>query len=208
MTKFALIAATLLASTAAVPAAAAPIIYQLTGTFTGSAGGSPFTDEPGVFTAVGDTDTLFTTADGSRNVVLSSLSVRALNNGNVFSFIGATPTSLRFGTNGGYAGFIVETDGNNPSVFFNTGLSGYNGVTNVASTSVNYVVSNGTFATLLNGTTPTTLTITSQNNLQFSANVQAVPEPATWGMMMLGMGMVGFGLRRRAGKVSTRVTFA
>ena len=35
----------------------------------------------------------------------------------------------------------------------------------------------------------------------------AVPEPATWAMMMLGFGMVGFGVRRRAGKVTTRVAF-
>ena len=37
----------------------------------------------------------------------------------------------------------------------------------------------------------------------------SVPEPATWAMMLLGFGMVGFGLRsRRAGKVTTRASFA
>jgi len=30
-----------------------------------------------------------------------------------------------------------------------------------------------------------------------TVNVAAVPEPATWAMMILGMGMVGFGLRMR-----------
>lgn len=36
----------------------------------------------------------------------------------------------------------------------------------------------------------------------------SVPEPATWAMMLLGFGMVGFGLRSRsAGKVNTRVAF-
>ena len=34
----------------------------------------------------------------------------------------------------------------------------------------------------------------------------AVPEPATWGMMILGMGAVGFAMRRR--KVNTRVSYA
>ena len=39
--------------------------------------------------------------------------------------------------------------------------------------------------------------------------VTAVPEPATWAMMLLGFGMVGFGLRsRRNGKVTTKVAFA
>lgn len=37
--------------------------------------------------------------------------------------------------------------------------------------------------------------------------VTAVPEPATWVMMMLGFGLVGFGLRRRAGKVVTLGAF-
>lgn len=35
----------------------------------------------------------------------------------------------------------------------------------------------------------------------------ALPEPATWAMMMLGFGLVGAGLRRRS-KVTTRVAFA
>jgi hypothetical protein len=39
---------------------------------------------------------------------------------------------------------------------------------------------------------PYTLTITGAN-----AQVAAVPEPATWGMMLLGFGLAGFGLRRQ-----------
>lgn len=35
----------------------------------------------------------------------------------------------------------------------------------------------------------------------------AVPEPATWGMMILGMDAVGFAMRRRQ-KVTTRVSYA
>ncbi|WP_332790050.1 PEPxxWA-CTERM sorting domain-containing protein [Sphingomonas sp. GB1N7] len=41
----------------------------------------------------------------------------------------------------------------------------------------------------------------------FSQVAAAVPEPATWGLMLTGFGMVGFGMRRRA-KVSTTVTYA
>lgn len=39
------------------------------------------------------------------------------------------------------------------------------------------------------------------------ASVAAVPEPASWAMMLAGFGMVGFGLRRRGG-VRTTVSYA
>ncbi len=66
--------------------------------------------------------------------------------------------------------------------------------------------------TLLAGTVYTAV-ITGFDNFDFGtyqltiSNAAAVPEPATWGMMLAGFGMVGFGLRRRA-KPSVRVTFA
>ncbi|QQV78393.1 PEP-CTERM sorting domain-containing protein [Sphingomonas aliaeris] len=66
--------------------------------------------------------------------------------------------------------------------------------------------------TLLAGTVYTAV-ITGFNNFDFGtyqltiSNAAAVPEPATWGMMLAGFGMVGFGMRRRA-KPSVRVTYA
>ncbi|MBX9665318.1 MAG: FxDxF family PEP-CTERM protein [Novosphingobium sp.] len=38
-------------------------------------------------------------------------------------------------------------------------------------------------------------------------DVSAVPEPATWAMMLAGFGMIGFGLRSRR-KQAVRVTYA
>ncbi|QWC56610.1 PEP-CTERM sorting domain-containing protein [Erythrobacter sp. 3-20A1M] len=35
-----------------------------------------------------------------------------------------------------------------------------------------------------------------------------VPEPATWMMLILGFGAIGFGMRRKAANVATRVTYA
>lgn len=62
-----------------------------------------------------------------------------------------------------------------------------------------------------------TLATASQNgmasdvNFTFTSNVSAVagavPEPATWAMMILGMGAVGFAMRRRK-NVNTTVRFA
>ncbi|MCU6454134.1 FxDxF family PEP-CTERM protein [Sphingomonas sp. A2-49] len=46
--------------------------------------------------------------------------------------------------------------------------------------------------------------------LTFIPSATAVPEPAAWAMMILGMGVVGFALRsaKRKSKVRTTVTFA
>ncbi len=43
-------------------------------------------------------------------------------------------------------------------------------------------------------------------SLNFTTNASAVPEPATWGMMILGFGMIGAAARSR--KVKTSVRFA
>lgn len=45
------------------------------------------------------------------------------------------------------------------------------------------------------------------DNIVVNPAAPAVPEPATWGMMILGLGGIGFAMRRRPG-VSTRVSFA
>lgn len=59
----------------------------------------------------------------------------------------------------------------------------------------------GTFAlTQVEGGGKYTLTVTEQA-------AAAVPEPATWAMMLAGFGMVGFGLRRRS-TVKTTVSYA
>lgn len=44
-------------------------------------------------------------------------------------------------------------------------------------------------------------------NALFDVGVAAVPEPATWAMMLMGFGMIGFGLRNRQ-KPTVRVTYA
>lgn len=61
--------------------------------------------------------------------------------------------------------------------------------------------------------TPASFLFSAQGNTatSFSATAltAAVPEPATWALMILGMGAVGFAMRRsRKSKVSTTVRFA
>ncbi len=57
----------------------------------------------------------------------------------------------------------------------------------------------GTYLIQGNGTIIANVTATS-------SAVSAVPENATWAMMILGMGAIGFAMRRR--KVATRVAYA
>lgn len=47
-------------------------------------------------------------------------------------------------------------------------------------------------------------------NFRFTtaAATPAVPEPATWALMLVGFGAIGFGMRRRENKVATAVTYA
>jgi hypothetical protein len=45
------------------------------------------------------------------------------------------------------------------------------------------------------------------SNFTVSAATAAVPEPATWAMMIAGFGLMGFAMRRRS-KVATTVSFA
>ena len=55
------------------------------------------------------------------------------------------------------------------------------------------------------GTSNGFLLFNSSSNVQFSgvvASVAAVPEPATWAMMIAGFGLAGAALRRRAPKVT------
>ena len=57
--------------------------------------------------------------------------------------------------------------------------------------------------------TPGTFTLTTQGNGQiqttFSASTVAVPEPATWGLMLLGFAGIGVTLRRRRRQVLAQV---
>lgn len=57
------------------------------------------------------------------------------------------------------------------------------------------------FSALTNGDDPADYTG------QFAFNQTALPEPATWAMMLIGFGMIGFAARRR-GRQTVRVAYA
>ena len=71
---------------------------------------------------------------------------------------------------------------------------------------VNYLIAGGTFdGILIRSTSPKNFLFEVKQNSFSPAG--PVPEPATWAMMLMGFGLVGFGLRNRR-KQSVRVTYA
>jgi hypothetical protein len=96
---------------------------------------------------------------------------------------------------GGGAGpnnFITIADTGTRYFNFSFASSLATGASQSISTSSSYECNNcGTFRRVTAGTVST----------------GAVPEPATWAMMILGMGAVGFAMRRKS-NVTTRVAFA
>lgn len=183
------------------PAAAnaAEIIYTFTGDFAGTLNGDPFATSA-IFTGLGDTDTLSTVGLTSY-VNLSSLSAFA---GGVTYNIS---TTTQFYLNGGnYAGLFFGSAGNGGGAFSGTGpgLAGYDATSSLATTPLTaYFTGPVSFQTDKGA-----VQLSSFSNGTFGSTVSAaVPEPATWAMMLLGFAAVGFAMRRRTGTVRTSVKF-
>ena len=113
----------------------------------------------------------------------------AANNPNLQGPPGSTTTASRNGS-----GSVVRAD------------FGDNGLEAGGQTSATYIYR--TNATdFSRGGTFTTQDGSVAQRANFSPVGAPVPEPATWALMLLGFGMIGFGLRRRE-KVTTRVRFS
>jgi hypothetical protein len=186
MSKITTAAAIAAFAVAATPASAA-VIYTVIGDTTGgpvfnrTLAGTPPTALSGVGTAVAYNTFLFSpAASGSYTFLLTSTTASY----DPFLALYASP----FSPGSPLTNILVANDD-------------FTGLTNSG------------FTTSLVAGTVYTAVITGFDNLDFGtytltiANAAAVPEPATWGMMVAGFGMVGFGLRRRA-KPSVRVTYA
>ena len=196
--------AALLVSTSIVaPAQAATITYTLTGSFSGVNGGE-FNNVDAVFTGVGDTDDAapFPGLSNATLVPLSSFS--AVASGLTYTF--TTPISFFVNRDDNFAGFVdgpltkgfVRYLGTSPIAF-----ASYDGVSTLAPTAATFYTdfNTGTF-----NTDRGDVVVTSATGLTLSATIAAVPEPATWAMMLVGFGMMGASMRYR--RKSTAVSFA
>lgn len=201
-----LLTAALLASAAiALPAVAAPNTYKLSGTFTGTLAGNPFTVFA-TFTGLADTANSFS-AFGNPAVTAFSLSSLTALTGQNQTFTITTPTFFytygpgQYGNALSRLGLSFDNSGVNALGLESPAYSGYDGRTSFPNTPGSTYFQNAQFET--NGGT---VVISNFSGGSFQA-LGAVPEPATWGMMILGFGAVGYGMRRRR-KVSAKVHFA
>jgi len=76
-----------------------------------------------------------------------------------------------------------------------------------ANTNNQYLLSGGTFsAIMISSNSP--IDFVKQNSITLAGSTPSVPEPATWGLMLLGFGGMGFALRRGRRRNATLMQIA
>ena len=186
MRNFAILLAASAATMVAAPAFAAPIVTGL-----GAIVVPPTqTLSPSVtFATSGDNSGLYEFTVSQNNTLVNASFINSPIGGtgeftfssvNLYSGTGTTGSVLETGTVNNNAGFDLASI--SPfSLNIGSYTIGYQGTVSGAPASVG-------------------------SSFTFAAG--AVPEASTWAMMMVGFGMMGFGLRRRKSNVKTNVSFA
>jgi hypothetical protein len=183
----------------AAPATAAQITYTISGTLDGGLDGTEIFGAETIFTAIGETTNTFDAFGNPQIIGVPLTSVTLTFSGGTFAV--STPAffvSYAYdvnGAEGGRLGLSFDNTGFNGIGLESTAFSGYNGLSNFATTGAATY-----FQTAQLESSAGALTISSFTNATFTAVVEAsaaVPEPATWSMMLLGFGLVGAGMRRR-----------
>jgi hypothetical protein len=180
----------------ATPAIADPITYTLSGTFTGTRDNNPFTTFA-TFTGIGDTNDSF---DFDSTVTVAPLSsLTAFADGTTFTVLGNSVFFVN--RDFSFGGFSNENGMDYIATFTSAAFAGYDGISAIADVTGTPDALPFSYQTDLGA-----IRITDVTGINFSASVAgAVPEPATWAMMIGGFGMVGGAMRRRR---SVKVSFA
>jgi len=180
MKKFVLAAA----SAAAVIAAAAPASAAVYVSNLGTISTVPQSFRPGFDISTGDVDVLIT----------FNLAVATAVNASSFT---SSPPPVDFASAGIFAGtFTARPTGT--AIASSTNQMSINGSNFISIAPT--ILSAGNYTIAVRGTA------TGATSVGSSVSFTAVPEPATWGVMLLGFGMIGAGVRMR--RRSTSVRFA
>ena len=184
--------ASVMALTMATASNAADIKFTLTGLFDINLGGTAFDDVNLTLDGIGSSPKGITTSEGFPIIVFSSLNAIVAGFGTF-----AVPSSIIFYFNPasagpaiGEGGFIDTTTGNKVLTLQSPAFTGYDGETNLVAPGLAFQSAQG-FETPFGRAA-----VISASNLDLRATV-AVPEPATWAMLIGGFAMVGGAMRRR-----------
>lgn len=174
------------AVSAPIAANAATIVYSITGDYSGSRGGESFSG-PATLTGIGDTADSFNPASSVTAVTLSSLTFTV---GSVSSLIGGSNVffvnrSARTG------GFALSDGGSFRTLLLTDAFLTYDGLSSLSSTVASAVALPYSFSTDAGA-----VTVNTASNVRFAA-AAAVPEPASWAMMILGFSVIGYAMRRK-----------
>jgi hypothetical protein len=189
-------------------AQAAPIIYSFSGQISGSLNGQAFSLSDFSLSLASDTDTVFQPRPDFRPTLYNSapatlaFTVNGIS-GSFSTLFNAFSVTLGSGSSRrSLVGFTeAEPFGNDLIDVRDDGLLNYDLMSPIISAS-NMPIDFLNFGTVYQ-TSAGSLTFINDDGASaaFTASLSAVPEPATWAMMLLGFGMMGVALRQR-----TRVT--
>jgi hypothetical protein len=198
-------AAVLSVAAVAAPAQAAPVTYTVSGTFDVNAGGQDYSDLNLTFTGVGDTKDTTPDLFGANDLAtpLSTFTVTGSPFGSFtysdkFAFFSNQGTQI--------AGFYDYTTNNDIIDLTSPDFASYQGKTTLSQRNVDFsefYIPDGTSNTPFGPAY-----ITGARDVTFGAEVAAVPEPASWAMMIGGVGMAGGALRRQRRTAVSKVSFA
>ena len=172
-----------------MPAHAATLDYTISGTGSGSLNGIAFTDEAYTFTLLGD----------SANFSNTSYQVVDPLDAAEFSIAGVGSGTITIPTRLGESGDVVffSRAGNGSLDLEDFTTPGESLLDNFGPVPGTGVFALYQFVDV--ATTAGALTLSDSSDVTFSnlAGAGAVPEPATWFMMLAGLGMAGLALRQR-----------
>ncbi len=172
---------------APAPVSAATIVYSFSGNYSGTTSGNDFSGSA-TLTGIGDTSSLFNPDSNVTAVTLSSLTLTI----NSMSSIIAGSNVFFVNRSAGTGGFALSSGGSFRTLLLSSSFLNYDGVSSIASVSGDAVALPYSFVS-----DGGQVTLATASNVKFSAVASAVPEPATWAMMILGFSAVGYALRRR-----------